>query len=621
MSLAQALTTAASGLRTTQAGLALIASNVANAETPGYVRKTLVQSTAGTDVIGASVRVDGVNRELDQYVQRQLWSESAGGGYATERARFYDRLQLLFGQPGVDSALETRFNAFTAALQELGTTPESYSVRSNVLSTAQVLTQQLNSMTQDVQGLRAYAENGISDAVNSANEAMRQIADINHQLAANPDSGAATASLRDQRDHYIDQLAKLMDIRVVDVDARQVSVFTNSGVQLVGTKASQLTFDPQGTMTAGATWSADPTKRSVGTIAVFAPNGDGVDLLAANSIRSGEIAAFVEMRDKVLVEAQAQLDALAAAMAQALSDKITGGMPVTAGAQSGFDLDLAGLLNGNSGKLSYTDVASGAQRTVTFVRVDGAGVLPLTGAAAGTATDRVVGVSFAGGTAAVAAAIDSALGAGFTASNPAGTTLRVLDDGGVNVALRAATTTRTVTSLASGTPELPFFVDGPVPYTGAFTAVGSQLVGLAGRLEINTALVGDPSKLVVFSTSPATAPGDNTRPNFIRQQLTELGVRFPPSTGLGAAASPYQAAIPDYLRQVLGQQAQNAAAAESLRQGQQVVVNALQQRFSDTAGVNIDEEMANLLKLQSAYGANARVLTAVKEMLDTLMRT
>jgi flagellar hook-associated protein 1 FlgK len=230
-------------------------------------------------------------------------------------------------------------------------------------------------------------------------------------------------------------------------------------------------------------------------------------------------------------------------------------------------------------------------------------------------------VSFAGGTAAVAAAIDSALGAGFTASNPAGTTLRVLDDGGVSVALRTATTTRTITSLASGTPELPFFVDGPAPYTGAFTATGSQLVGLAGRLEINTALVGDPSKLVVFSTSPATAPGDNTRPNFIRQQLTELGVRFPPSTGLGAAASPYQAAIPDYLRQVLGQQAQNAAAAESLRQGQQVVVNALQQRFSDTAGVNIDEEMANLLKLQSAYGANARVLTAVKEMLDTLMRT
>lgn len=621
MSLAQALTTAASGLRTTQAGLALIASNVANAETPGYVRKTLVQSTAGTDVIGASVRVEGINRELDQYVQRQLWTEKAGGGYATQRASFYDRLQLLFGQPGADSALETRFNAFTAALQELATTPESYPVRGNVLSTAQVLAQQLNSMTQDVQGLRAYAENGISDAVKSANEAMRQIADINRQLAANPDSGAATASLRDQRDQYLDRLAKLMDIRVVDVDDRQISVFTNSGVQLVGTKASQLTFDPQGTMTAGATWSADPTKRSVGTISLVSPDGEGVDLLAANSIRSGEIAAFVEMRDKVLVEAQTQLDALAAAMAQALSDKTTGGIPVAAGAQNGFDLDLAGLLNGNAVKLSYTDVASGGERTMTFVRVDAAGALPLAGAAAGTATDRIVGISFAGGATAVAAAIGTALGAGFTASNPAGKTLRVMDDGSVSATFRAASTTRTVTALASGTLELPFFTDGAVPYTGAFTATGNQVIGLAGRLGVNSALIGDPSKLVVFGTSPATPAGDSSRPNFIRQQLTEFGVRFSPSTGLGATASPYQAAIPDYLRQVLGQQAQNAAAAESLRQGQQVVVNALQQRFSETAGVNIDEEMANLLKLQSAYGANARVLTAVKEMLDTLMRT
>ena len=75
-----------------------------------------------------------------------------------------------------------------------------------------------------------------------------------------------------------------------------------------------------------------------------------------------------------------------------------------------------------------------------------------------------------------------------------------------------------------------------------------------------------------------------------------------------------------FLRQVISQQGQAAQAAADLKQGQDVVFNSLQKRFSDGAGVNIDEEMANLLTLQNVYAANARVLSTVKEMLDMLMR-
>src|SRR2546430_2391254 len=112
MSLTQALSTAASGLRVTQAGLSLIATNVANAQTPGYVRKTLGITTS-TDGAGGGVRIGAVNRELDQYLQRQLQVESAGGDYADLRANFYSRLQGLYGAPGSASSLETAFNNFS----------------------------------------------------------------------------------------------------------------------------------------------------------------------------------------------------------------------------------------------------------------------------------------------------------------------------------------------------------------------------------------------------------------------------------------------------------------------------------------------------------------------------
>ena len=96
-----------SGLRANQAGLSLVAANVANADTPGYLRKTPVQITSAAGDLGASVRVAAINRQLDQYVQRQMRVESSGASYAGLRAQFYDRLQSVYGVPGSASSFET----------------------------------------------------------------------------------------------------------------------------------------------------------------------------------------------------------------------------------------------------------------------------------------------------------------------------------------------------------------------------------------------------------------------------------------------------------------------------------------------------------------------------------
>ena len=162
MSISQALNNSLSGLRATQAGLALISANVANAQTAGYVRKSLQLATNASGDSSGSVRVAAVNRELDQYLQRQLRVEAAGGGYADLRADFYTRLQGLYGSPGSTSSLETTFNNFTSAVQSLVTSPDSPAARSVVLSSAQVLTQTLNSLSSDIQGLRSDAENGLA---------------------------------------------------------------------------------------------------------------------------------------------------------------------------------------------------------------------------------------------------------------------------------------------------------------------------------------------------------------------------------------------------------------------------------------------------------------------------
>ena len=303
------------------------------------------------------------------------------------------------------------FNNFTSAVQSLATSPDSAAARSIVLSSAQVLTQSLNGMTADIQALRSDAEGGLADAVSTANNAMQKIAELNGQLGSGEAGSSGVAALEDQRDTYIDQLAELMDIRVVN-DNNQVNVFTNSGVQLVGAKASQLSFTPQGTMSAATQWDADPAQSTLGSVVLVTGNGASYDLIANKSIRSGKIAAYLDMRDNVLVQAQSQLDALAASMAKALSDQTVAGTAATSGAQNGFDIDTSGLLNGNTINLTYTDVSTGTQHHVTIVRVDDPAALPLANSATADPNDEVVGVDFSGGLASVAAQLNAQFGGG-----------------------------------------------------------------------------------------------------------------------------------------------------------------------------------------------------------------
>lgn len=616
MSLTQALATSLSGLNATQTSLSVVAGNIANAQTPGYIAQTAVQVSTASGDGGAGVNISSISRLLDQFIQKQLRSETSGGAYADLRANFYQQLQQIYGQPGSNTSLDSVFNNFTSAVQALSTSPNSSAAQNQTIAAAQALAQQLNDATNSIQSLRSQADQGIAGDVQQANNALQQIANINQQLAGASSTDSAAAVLENQRDQYINQLAKLMDIRVVQGGNNQVSVFTGSGAQLVGTQASQLSFNPAGTVVATDQWNADPSKSALGTITLTSPVGGSVDLLASGEIRSGEIAGYLNMRDSVLVQAQGQLDEIAAQMSKALSDTTTAGTAVA----SGFDAGIGGLSIGNTIQVSYTD-GSSVQHNVTIVRVDDPSALPLSNAATANPNDTVVGVDFSGGPASVATALNTALGAtGLQFSNPSGAILEVINSGSPAITVNAASTTATATSLTGGTAVLPLFVDGATAYTGAFTSGGPESTGYAGRIAVNSGLIADPSKLVTYQTSPQTPAGDATRPNFIYNQLVNASLEYSPAAGIGGAASPFQGTLSAYMGQMVSTQSIAANAASNLQAGQDIVVNALQTRFNSTSAVSIDTEMAHLLTLQNAYGANARVMSTVKAMLDALLQ-
>jgi flagellar hook-associated protein 1 FlgK len=620
MSLTTSLTTSLAGLNATQASIAVVAGNVANANTPGYIAQTVSQVATSQGNAGDGVRVAAINRVLDQFVQTQLTTESSGKGYADLSADFYQQLQQVYGQPGTSTTLDSVFNNFTTAVQALSTSPNSTAAQGQTIAAAQSLAQQLNSATASIQGLRTQADQGIASDVQQANDALQQIAQINQQLQANDPSDSSTALLENQRDQDISQLAQLMSIRVVQGPNSQVAVFTSSGTQLVGTQAAQLSFNATGSISAAQQWNSDPTKSGLGSLTLVPAGGGSIDLITSGAVGSGEFAAYFNMRDSVLVQAQSQVDAIAAQMSSALSDTTTAGTAETIGAQSGFATDIGGMSNGNSIHVTYTD-GSNVQHTVSIIRVDDPTARPLSNSVTADPNDTVVGVDFSGGAASVAAQLNAALGStGLQFSNSSGTLLDVLDSGPGTITVNAASTTTTATSLTGGSGALPLFVDGSTPFTGAITANGSEMTGYAGRITVNSALIGDPSGLVNYQTLPQTQVGDATRPNFIYNQLVNASGQYSPATGLAGAASPFQGTLTAFMTQMVSMQSLAATNATSLQSGQDVVVNALQARFDSKSAVNIDSEMANLLSLQNSYGANARVMSTVKAMLDTLMQ-
>ena len=620
MGLSQALSAALAGVNVTQQSLSVIAGNVANADTPGYVDESASQNelvVAGQ--AGASVDTTGINRDLNTLVQSQLWTETSGDSYADTTSQLYQQLQQVYGTPGSSTSFDAIYNNFTTALQSLASNPSSSSQQSAVIGAAQELAQNLNSMTTSIQQLRTEAEQGIANGVQTANNALQQIAQINLQLEGASPTDGTTATLEDQRDQDVTQLSQLMNVTVVQNPNNQISVFTGTGQQLVaGPQASQLQFSDVGSLTATALWSANPSEDGTGTVTLVSPSGATTDLIATNALQSGQLGAYVQMRDSVLPQAQTQLDELANQMSQALSNQTTNGTAVTVGAQSGFNVDVGSVLPGNSVQLTYTD-GTNTQHTITIVSLGTGGTLPPQDTPANP-NNQVVGIDFSGGMASVVSQLNAALGANLQFSNPSGTVLQVINKNGSSNVVNSLSATSTATSLTSGSPQLPLFTDGNgnQPITGASNASGQQTTGLAGRIEVNPALVASPTSLVAYAAN--TTSGDPTRPDFLVNQMTAASLPFSPTTGIGTQSTPFTGTLTDYMSQIVSQQSQAANAATNLQQGQDTVLSALQQRFNDSSGVNIDTEMSNLIALQNAYGANARVMTTIQQMMATLLK-
>lgn len=560
MSLALSLSNAVSGLQAAQANLGLISSNVANAQTPGYSRQILADTTqinSGTG--GGGVQTGVSQRVVDQVLNNNLRTQNSITSAASTLDSYFQRIQDLFGSVGTNLSLNHTLANFSSALQTLAATPEDTVAQANAISQGQALTQQLNDTSASIQSLRTNADTDINTAVATANTLITNIANFNGEIAHARAFNESTATLEDQRDQALRQLSQQLDIQSFTRADDSVVVLTAGGKTLVNSISEPLTFTPSGSLS--ATTAGSPV-----TV-------NGIDI--TSEIKGGTIGALLQMRNTELPNLTAELNQLSKNLfntAQQTSQILTvgGGAPVA--------------------------------NDVFNVTINGAPIfatLPLTSSNPPTAPNLND----------VVAAINTAIKA-----QPASSNLSTISAvvNGTNIEFTDTAANPLAVTIAAG-PGTETFTPQASTNFRFFANVTGTNIDNAATIAVNSALVSNPSAL----NGPLGAPDPTISAN-LASNITSATPTF---TAAGNFPANQNLTLNAYAAQILGQNATAASAASDNATFQSGVQGEISARSQSVSAVNIDEELANLTVFQNSYAASAHVISVVQTMFDSLLQT
>jgi flagellar hook-associated protein 1 FlgK len=284
-----------------QASIATTGHNIANANTKGYSRQQVNQSTSPSlDIwtnstnpgqLGSGVSIDSITRVRDRFLDQQYRDQSATLADAQTRQASFDRLESIINEPS-DSGLNSAMDQLRNAWQDLSNNPDSASAQAVVKERAQTFVETAQAMDSSMENMKLDLDQQKAAAVTEANDYLKQIASLNDSIVR---GGNQSNDLKDQRDVLVEKLSALAPIKV---DAQANGSYTISLKQ------------PDG----------DPDIKMVEGNTVTEEIADGTE------VTGGKIAGLIDAKAKV-EENQANLNAVATGFAEA-NNETDGGEPL-----------------------------------------------------------------------------------------------------------------------------------------------------------------------------------------------------------------------------------------------------------------------------------------------------
>ena len=493
-------------------------------------RKTVNQVAGLTGDYGSSVCINGVNRELDQYLQTQMRTETSGAAYADVRSTYLANLQTVYGNPGDTGTLEDAFNNFAdraaGPVDQPGLAVGAHRRRQCRADAGAAAQRHDAGHPEPARQCREPASTIPSTPPTTRwRRSRRSTSSCRANGQTDAVDGDAARSARP-----VHRSAVATDGHpVVTNDLNQVTVFTNSGVQLVGTEAATLSFNAQGTVTPNTLCNPDPAKSNVGTITIKFPHGgsyrpgrrptsirSGTDRRLSRAARQDAGAGAGPDRPVRGLDVERAVGQDDGRRRRARLGAAAGGLRSRsrrAAARQRHQRHLHGQHHRHPRTISRSCASTirrrcrcrqWRRRSIRTTRCS-ASISP-------AAWRR----SFRNSTP------RSAPRANLQFSNPAGSTL-------ARAGRRRAEPFRCHCGFGDDDDDVADQRQSaaavvhrqrrtPIPARSPRTA--RSKTGLAGRITVNTALLADPSRTIVYTTNPLTAAGDTTRSDFILSQLT-----------------------------------------------------------------------------------------------------
>jgi flagellar hook-associated protein 1 FlgK len=563
-------------LQAMQIGLHVVGNNIANANTPGYVRQEAVfvpgpVQRLGHLILGTGVLVDSIVDKLDRFVQDRLTGARGDRASADVQEQIYREIEGIlneFSEAGVDlsSALTNFFNA----VHEVMTEPGNVGARNQVVAQGIALTENIVNLHDRVFDIQQQLNDRVTVVADEINSLAEEIRLLNIKIASSEggDTSVSDAgALRVKRQNAVDYLAELIGVRVVEQPSGGLAVSVDGELLVFEGQRREVTID-----------NSDDTGVAIGVIQ-FADTNSPLNVV------SGELSGLYTARNQITGGFLEKLDQFAATLAFEFNKVYSQGQ------------GLVGFKQLTSTELVDDANAPLDEAGLRFTPVSGAFNVLIHSKADDLTTTHTIHIDLDG--------IDED-----TTLNDLAAQLNAIDG------LTASVSANGALVLARESTDIEFGF-GPVSASST-----TDTSGVLAALGLNTFFTGFSSATLGVNDElkgvenagkfAASLGGFGQYENSENAKLL-AGFLDRPIESAGNAT------VLDLYNQTLIEVAQGSAIAGSIAEGFRVFEATLEGQKQAVSGVSIDEEAIQMITLQRIYQASARYIQTISELLDTLV--
>lgn len=546
-----------------QANIEVVGHNIANVNTPGYSRqKVLLETgpsvTTAIGQMGTGVRAVAVQREYDKFISAQLnFEKQLLGNWKTQNYNF-QRIEGIFTESS-ELGLSMTMDEFWNAWQALANNSSGQAERVGLISIGETMAVDFNKMYEELYTTQTDINSSVKGVVDGINALVDQIVELNKKISSIEVGKDNANDFRDQRDVVLDELAGKVGFTSFEDSNGQTTIFLENGSPLV-----------QGRIGWHLAVTVDTTNNNFYDVGWDDGTGSTTDV--SSSITRGELRGLLEMRDTTIPSYLKKVDKLAAGIINEVNKLHYYGYGLDGSTENNFFNPLTvstGVSENNTGGASINTGAVYDNTVLTLddyeIRFTAAAVFEIYNVTEGTQV--------------MTARINSGVDADGTFAYTSGSNIEFE---GIRVV---------ITTGGSG------------PANGDIFTVNST-EDSAKDMTVNTVIVSNVNKI---AASEGSGGDDNLN------ALSIAALRD------GNYMSNSTTSFSGYYNSLVGEVGVDISSSSRTLLFKQTMVDQLSDRKGSLSGVNLDEEMANLMRYQQAYTAAARMINVVNEMLNELL--